>query len=101
MSRVNLAYDCCEELNTKLDWNTSFKHIMPHLDDLRIASHKVSDVENVIREQEWKRLLITAHNTYSALVCICLISIVLFVIYKVYNCLKGKVNCVKADTRES
>jgi hypothetical protein len=75
MTRVHLEYDCCEEINLKFNistvsLNTSFKHIVSHLDDLKIASCRISDVENMIREQEWKRLLTSSHNTYSALVYI-------------------------------
>ena len=57
ISRVHLEYDCCEEQNVKfnistLPLNSSFKHIVSHLDDLKIASHRISDVENMIKEQE-------------------------------------------------
>ena len=52
----------------------------------------------MIREQEWKRLHTSSHNMYSALVYICLILIGLYVAYKLYNCLKHKVNCVNAST---
>jgi hypothetical protein len=82
--------------------NTSFKHVVSHLDDLKIASRRNSDVENKIREQEWKRLHTTSHTTYSAFVHVCLILIGLYVLYKLYNCLKlyecckSKVPCVKA-----
>jgi len=59
MSRVRLEYDCCEEMSAKINISTirlsnSFKHIVPHLDDLKIASHRISEVENMIKEQEWK-----------------------------------------------
>jgi hypothetical protein len=77
ISRVHLEYDCCEELNVKfnistISLNTSFKHIVSHLDDLKIAGRGIFDVENTIKEQEWKRLHTSSHNTYSALVYICL-----------------------------
>jgi hypothetical protein len=103
LSKVNLQYDCCEYLNGKVNissisLNVSFKHCVSHLDDLKIASYRISDVENMIKEQEWKRLHTFSHNTYSALVYICLIAIGLYVLYKLYNCLKNKVNCVKAIT---
>ena len=103
IAKVNLEYNCCEELNMKLNistlhLNTSYRHIVSHLDDLKIASHKVSEVENMIREQEWKRVHTSAHNTYSVLVYVCLIAIGLYVVYKLYNCCKGRVNCVKAIT---
>jgi hypothetical protein len=61
LSRVNLEYDCCEGLNVKVNIstisvNTSFKHVVSHLDEMKIASRRISDVEHMIREQEWKRL---------------------------------------------
>jgi hypothetical protein len=103
LSRVNLEYDCCEGLSAKVNIstmsvNTSFKHVVSHLDDLKIASRRISDVEHMIREQEWKRLHTTSHNTYSALVYVCLVLIVLYVLYKLYNCFKNKAHCVKAIT---
>jgi hypothetical protein len=103
MSRVQLEYDCYEELNVKFNistirLNNSFKQIVSHLDDLKIASHRISDVENMIKGQKWKRLHTSSHNTYSALVYICLVVIVLYVLYKLYNCFKGKISCTKAIT---
>jgi hypothetical protein len=37
--------------------NTKFKHIVSYLDDLNVASHKISEVERIIVEEEWNRLL--------------------------------------------
>jgi hypothetical protein len=65
--------------------NTSYKHIVSHLDDLKIASHRNSEGENMIRKQEWKRLHTSSYNTYSALVYVCLILIGLYMLYKLYN----------------
>jgi hypothetical protein len=78
--------------------NTSFKHVVSHLDDLKIASHRISDVEHMIREQECKRLHTSSHNTFSALVYVCLLLLVLYVLYKLYNCFTNKAHCVKAIT---
>jgi hypothetical protein len=60
MSKANLDFDCCEELGMKFNvssihLSTSFKHIVSHLDDLNIASLRVSGVEKMIKEQEWRR----------------------------------------------
>ena len=33
-----------------LSLNASFKHIVSHLDDLKIASRRISDVETMITE---------------------------------------------------
>jgi uncharacterized membrane protein YvbJ len=100
--KVNLEYDCCEGLSVKVNIstisvNTSFKHVVSHLDDLKIASRRISD-EHMIREQEWKRLHTSSHNTYSALIYVCLLLIVLYVLYKLYNFFKNKARCVKAIT---
>jgi hypothetical protein len=108
MSKVNLEYKCCEEPGVKFNissmrLNTNFKHIVSNLDDLQIASHKVSEMEQMIKDQEWKRLHTVSHDMYSMLIYICLILIVLYVTYKLYNCLKGRVGCVRAigDTNRS
>ena len=47
IARVHLEYGCCEELNVKFNistvrLNTSFKHIVSRLDDLKIASRRMS-----------------------------------------------------------
>jgi len=102
LSRVNLEYDCCEWLPVKANFtsvymNTSFKHLVSHLDDLKIASHKISDVEKMIKEQEWKRLHAASHTTYSTLVYICLALIILYVLYKLYNCLKMYSGCKRRN----
>jgi len=77
LSKVNLEYDCCEWLNVKVNlssvhMNTSFKHLVSHLDDLKIASHRISEVENMIKEQEWKRLHAATHHLFYS--CVCLFS---------------------------
>jgi hypothetical protein len=61
MSKANLDFDCCEELGIKFNissihLNASFKHIVSHFDDLNIASLRVSEVEKMIKKQEWRRL---------------------------------------------
>jgi len=103
MSRIRLEYDCCEEMSAKISINTirlnnSFQHIVSNLDDLKIASHRISEVENMIKEQEWKRLHTSSHNTYSVLVYVCLVLIVFYILYKLYNCCKGKIRCAKTIT---
>jgi hypothetical protein len=80
--RVHLEYDYYEGLAVKVNIstihvNTSFKHVVSHLDDLKIASLRISDVEHMSREQEWKRLYTSSHNTYSALVYVCLLLLAL------------------------
>ena len=50
MSSINWEYDCCEELNVKFNisavcLNTVFKHIVLHIEDLEVASHRISNVK--------------------------------------------------------
>jgi hypothetical protein len=101
MSKANIDFDCCEELGMKFNissihLNTSFKHIVSHLDDLNITSLRVSEVEKMIKEQEWRRLHTVSQNKYSVLVYICLTLIGMYATYEVYNCLKGRVGCTRA-----
>lgn len=49
-STENLEFGCCEELNVKFNisavsLNTGFKRIVSHLEDLKVASHRISDVK--------------------------------------------------------
>jgi hypothetical protein len=63
---VSLEFDCCLSTNqnfklNKLNLHVPLRSITRSLDDLRIASHKVDDVENLIREQDWKIKLSTRY----------------------------------------
>lgn len=56
---MSLEYDCCGGVvkNFKLNelhFHIPFRSVASSLDDLKIASHKVQDVENLILEQDWK-----------------------------------------------
>jgi hypothetical protein len=51
--------------------NTSFEHTESQLDYLKPACHRISDIENIIREQ-WTRLHTSPHYMHSVRVYICL-----------------------------
>ena len=56
---LSLEYDCCvsEGKITKMDnlhLELPLKGIVNRLEDLRLASHKVEEVDRLIAEQEWK-----------------------------------------------
>jgi hypothetical protein len=56
---LSLEYDCClsEEKIAKLNdihLELPLRNIVNRLDDLRLASHKVEEVDKLISEQEWK-----------------------------------------------
>jgi hypothetical protein len=56
---ISLEYDCCGSIDKNFKLNELRLHIPLRIvagshDDLRIASHKIEDVEKLILEQEWK-----------------------------------------------
>jgi hypothetical protein len=56
---LSLDYDCCEftgkEVKLKdLHLGLPLKNVVNRLDDLRLASHKVDEVNMLILEKEWK-----------------------------------------------
>ena len=85
---VSLEYDCCDNVNQNFKLNELHLHVplrsvTRSLDDLRVASHKVEDVESLISEQEWKikHSIIDSHlsflsyvgmvTTCLTLICLC------------------------------
>jgi hypothetical protein len=50
--------DCCETESSKLIDSTSIKtpikNILAHTNELKLANHKVDELEELIQEQEWK-----------------------------------------------
>ena len=54
-----LEFYCCEVQRKNFSLNNihlylPLKNVKHHLDDLKIANHKVEEVEGLIEEQEWK-----------------------------------------------
>jgi hypothetical protein len=100
LSMVDLRYDCCEDLKVKdnlsaIQLNASFRHIVTHLDDLKLASHKVSEIEDLIRKNEGNRLHAASHTSHSLLVYACLIVLGLWLTFKLYACVRRKAKCFK------
>lgn len=57
--QISLEYDCCLYNNQKVNLSEvllelPMTHMVNHLADLGVASHKISEVERIIDEQEWK-----------------------------------------------
>jgi len=56
---LSLEFECCEvqgknfSLN-KIHLNLPLNNAIHHLDDLKVANHKVEEVERLTEEQEWK-----------------------------------------------
>jgi hypothetical protein len=63
--------------------NLEFKHIASHIDDLKYASYKISELEEAIKEQEWKNNQTSKHAAYSAIVYILLSMMGMYILYKI------------------
>jgi len=54
-----LEFDCCEvqgknfSLNI-IHLNLPLTNVIHHLDDFKVANHKMEEVEKLIEEQDWK-----------------------------------------------
>jgi len=72
LSQIDLQYACCEELGVKVNFSQlpmeiTYRKTVAHLDDLRYASTRVSELLKKVNEQEWKNNHVTYRNTHSAL----------------------------------
>jgi hypothetical protein len=52
------------------------------MEDFKYASYRISELEKLATEQEWKRKHFQYHNTYSVLMYLTMINIVLFGLYR-------------------
>jgi hypothetical protein len=94
LSQASLDFDCLEELKFHFNLsgklgNIDFKQVASHLDHLKHASYKISELEKETYEQEWKNHQAIKHSTYSLIVYILLIVITMYPTYKLYRYLKG------------
>jgi hypothetical protein len=88
---LSLEYDCCEHVDQTIKLNElhlslPLKSVTNSLDYLRIASHKVEDVENLIQEQEWKMKHSTVNNHLSFLSYVGMVTSSLTLICLFYCC---------------
>ena len=86
-STENLKFGCCEELNVKFNisavsLNTGFKHIVSHLEDLKVADQRISDVKKCDQGARVQKSAYIISHMYSAFVYFRLIFTWLYIIYK-------------------
>jgi hypothetical protein len=94
LTQIPFHLDCREELTEKINFSNihldmKFRQVVSHLDDLKYASHKVSDLEREVQEQEWKNKHLSNHVSYSIMVYVILILVSLYALYKLYKYVKG------------
>jgi hypothetical protein len=89
LAQIDLKYVCCEELGVKLNfcqtpvW-VAYSKTIAHLDDLRSASTRVSDLLDKVNE-EWKNHHVIYRNTDSVLLVL-IAGVLLFCsLFKLYT----------------
>jgi hypothetical protein len=71
---ISLEYDCCGSVEKRSKLNElqlyiPLRNSTISLDDLGVVRHKVEDVENLIREQDWKIKHLTIHSHFHFIPC--------------------------------
>jgi hypothetical protein len=95
LSQVTLHYDCCEELGmqislSKLSMDPSYHKTVSHLDDLKYASKKVSELLEDVKEQEWRNNHVAYHDTHSVLLFFVLSIVFTYLLYKLYTYMRQR-----------
>jgi len=90
---MSLKYDCCGSVDQKFKLNELHLHIhlrsvTNSLDDLKIASHKVEDVENLILEQDKRIKHSTVDSHLSFLSYVGMVTTSLTLLCLCYSCSK-------------
>jgi hypothetical protein len=60
LSKVETQFECCEQLGTSINFthmelDMKLKPTVTHTEDLKYASYRISELEKLAAEQEWKR----------------------------------------------
>jgi hypothetical protein len=87
LSKVETQFECCEQLGTSInlthiELDMKLKPTVTHIEDLKYASYKISELEKLAEEQEWKRKHFEYHNTYSILMYIVMTIVILYGLYR-------------------
>jgi hypothetical protein len=72
LSKVDDQFECCGHLSSHInlrhiDLDMKFKHVANQVEDLKFASFKISELEKLARQREWKSKYAGYHTTYSVL----------------------------------
>jgi len=90
LSQLDLKNVCCEEIGVKVNFcqtplEVAYKNTIAHLDDLRSASTRVSDLLEKVNEQEWRNSHVIHSNTHSVLLILIASVILIFLLFKLYT----------------
>jgi hypothetical protein len=92
--QLDLNDMCCEKLRAKLNSyqtpvDIAYQQTTSHLEDLRSASTKVSELIRKVDEQDWKNHYVTYHSTYSALLLLVVSVGSIYLAFRLYNFTHG------------
>jgi hypothetical protein len=95
LSKVESQFECCETFGmsinlSHIELDMKLKPTIAHMDDLKYASYRISELEKLAEEQEWKRKHFQYHNTYSILMYIAITAIIMYVLYKLVKWLYSR-----------
>jgi hypothetical protein len=101
LSKIESHFDCCEQFGTSIylshiELDMKLKHVVTHMEDLKFASYKISELENLSREKEWKWKHLQYHKTYSVLIYIAITIIILYGLYQLTKFLVTRCRNCKA-----
>jgi hypothetical protein len=87
LSKVETQFECCEQLGTSISFthmelDMKLKPTVTHIEDLKYSSYRISELEKLAAEQEWKRKHFEYHNTYSILMYLAITIIILYGLYR-------------------
>jgi hypothetical protein len=90
LSQVTVQYDCCEEAGERVNLSQLTLDLAPartiaHLDDLKYASKRVSDILEEMKEQDWKNSHTGYRNTHSVLLTFVIFIVSIYLLYKLYT----------------
>jgi hypothetical protein len=57
LSKLDAQFECCDKLGTSvnlshIELDMKLKHVVSHLEELKYASYKISEIENLATDQE-------------------------------------------------
>jgi hypothetical protein len=90
LSEVETKFECCEQLGTSInlthiELNMKLKPAVTYIEDLRYASYRISELQKLAAEQEWKRKHFEYHNSYSILMYVVISMLTLYGLYRIFR----------------
>jgi hypothetical protein len=98
LSKVEAQFECYEQFGTsinlsQIEIDMKLNPTITHMEDLKYASYRISELEKLAVEQGWKRKHFQYHNTYSILMYVRITAIILYGLYQLTKWLITQTKC--------